>query len=396
MIMQRITTGLFLLVLAGVVGFFLLGPMMTERSMNKIAEIELPEIRDDARALHARLTIVDLHSDSLIWDRSLMVRSQRGHMDVPRLIDGNVALQVFSTVSKSPRGQNYDNNSADAFDNMTVLAISQLQPFETWRSLAARSIYHARRLDGTVSGSQGVLRKVENNSDLAALLRARSEARGYSMLEPVGAMLSIEGLHNLEGKAENLDRLYDAGYRMASPTHFFDNELAGSMHGESKAGLTDFGREIVRAMENKGMIVDIAHCSPQCVSDVLAMARRPVVSSHGGVQATCEVNRNLSDDQIRAVAANGGIIGIGYWDGAVCDISPASIAKAMKHVRDLVGIEHVALGSDYDGSTEVAFDTSGLVHVTQALMDAGFSEGEIRAVMGGNALRVIRNGIRPL
>ena len=212
----------------------------------------------------------------------------------------------------------------------------------------------------------------------------------------MGALLSIEGLQNLEGKAENLDKLYKAGFRMAGITHFFDNELAGSMHGLKKGGLTPFGRDIVRRMEAKGMIVDIAHCSRQCVTEILAMARRPVVSSHGGVQATCKVNRNLSDEHIRGVAKTGGIIGIGYWDAAVCDTSPKAIAAAMKHVRDLVGIQHVALGSDYDGATTVRFDTSKLVQVTQALLDAGFTPDEIRAAMGGNAVRVLRDGLQPM
>ena len=182
---------------------------------------------------------------------------------------------------------------------------------------------------------------------------------------------------------------------MAGLTHFFDNELAGSMHGMKKGGLTPFGRDIIQRMEAKGMIVDIAHCSATCVTEVLAMATRPVVSSHGGVQATCRVNRNLSDDHIRGVAKTGGIIGIGYWDAAVCDTSPKAIAAAMKHVRDLVGIQHVALGSDYDGATTVRFDTSQLVQVTQALMDAGFTPDEIRAAMGGNAIRVLREGLKP-
>ena len=149
-------------------------------------------------------------------------------------------------------------------------------------------------------------------------------------------------------------------------------------------------------MEELGMIVDIAHCSHTCVADIFKIARRPVVSSHGGVQATCKVNRNLTDDEIRGVAATGGVIGIGYWDAAVCDTSPASIAKAMKHVRDLVGIQYVGLGSDYDGGTTVRFDTSKLVQVTQALIDAGFTDDEIRAAMGGNAIRVLRAGIVPL
>jgi len=144
------------------------------------------------------------------------------------------------------------------------------------------------------------------------------------------------------------------------------------------------------------MIVDLAHCSHACVADVLAMARRPVVSSHGGVQATCKNNRNLTDEEIRGIAKTGGVIGIGYWEGAVCSTDPKAAAKAIKHVRDLVGIQYVALGSDYDGATTVRFDTSQLEQVTQALMDEGFSEAEIRAVMGLNALRVIKAGLRPL
>jgi microsomal dipeptidase-like Zn-dependent dipeptidase len=144
------------------------------------------------------------------------------------------------------------------------------------------------------------------------------------------------------------------------------------------------------------MIVDIAHCSHQCVSEILDMARRPVVSSHGGVQATCKVNRNLTNEEIRGVARTGGVVGIGYWDAAVCDTDPRAAARAMKHVKDLVGVQYVALGSDYDGATTVRFDTGQLVQVTQALLDEGFTPDEIRAVMGGNALRVIRAGLVPL
>jgi membrane dipeptidase len=112
------------------------------------------------------------------------------------------------------------------------------------------------------------------------------------------------------------------------------------------------------------------------------------------VQATCKVNRNLTDDEIKGVARTGGVVGIGYWDAALCDTSPRAVAKAMKHVRDLVGIETVALGSDYDGATTVRFDTSQLVQVTQALLDEGFTSDEIRAAMGGNALRVLRAGVQ--
>lgn len=375
---------------AAAIGFFGVAPGYVEGAMNQIDGKPLIKVSEEAKALHKTLNIVDLHSDTLMWNRDLNDRASRGHMDVPRLQDGNVALQLFSSVSKTPKNQNYDGNGADS-DNITLLTIAQLQPMKTWNSLVERSLYHAHKRDAAVAGSNGAVKAVNTSAQLDGLLAARAkDAR------PVGAMLTIEGLQNLEGKAANLDRLYAAGFRMAGLTHFFDNELGGSMHGLKKGGLTPFGRDIVRRMEAKGMIVDIAHLSHAGVAEILAMAKRPVVSSHGGVQATCKVNRNLTDDEIRGVAKTGGVIGIGYWDAAICDTSPRAAAKAMKHVRDLVGIDHVALGSDYDGATTVRFDTSQLVQVTQALLDESFTPEEIRAVMGENALRVIKAGLKPL
>ena len=379
-----------LVLLFGIAGFFQFGPGMVERSMNQIDGEPLIEVSDEAKALHETLTIVDLHSDTLLWNRNLLNRADQGHMDLPRLEEGNVALQVFSSVTKTPKGQNYDANDADS-DNITTLVIAQLQPTRTWNSLLERSLWHAEKLDRAAAKSDGELLKVASIKDLDRLLRERSSQTP----KPVGALLSSEGLQNLEGDLSNLDVLSKQGFRMASLTHFFDTDLAGSMHGMEKGGLTDKGRKAVRRMEALGMVVDIAHCSHKCVADILAMARRPVVSSHGGVQATCDVNRNLSDDEIRGVAKTGGVVGIGYWDAAVCGTSPRDAAKAMKHVRDLVGIDYVALGSDYDGATTVRFDTSQLAQVTQALLDEGFTEDEIRAVMGGNALRVLRAGIVP-
>jgi microsomal dipeptidase-like Zn-dependent dipeptidase len=176
---------------------------------------------------------------------------------------------------------------------------------------------------------------------------------------------------------------------MAGLTHFFDNEIAGSMHGVAKGGLTPLGRRVVREMERRGMVIDIAHCSHACVAEVLAMATRPVVSSHGGVQATCRENRNLSDDEIRGVARTGGVIGVGVWDAAVCGTDPVYTARAMRHIRDLVGIDHVGLGTDFDGAVTAGYDVSRIALITSALIDEGFTEEEIRKAMGGNVLRVL-------
>ena len=141
------------------------------------------------------------------------------------------------------------------------------------------------------------------------------------------------------------------------------------------------------------MVIDLAHSSPATMDEVLDLATRPVVVSHGGVRATCDVNRNLNDDQIRRIAAGDGLIGIGYWDAAVCDTSPQGIVAAMDHVRKLVGVEHIALGSDFDGAVSTEFDTTGLVLLTQELQENGYREADIRLVMGGNAVRFLRENL---
>lgn len=387
--MKKWLWGALALIAVAVAAFLILAPGIVEKDMNRVVATKRPTVTDATRKLHATLQIADMHEDTLLWKRDILERADRGHVDLPRLIEGNVALQVFSSVTKTPKNQNYDANSAET-DNITMLAVAQLQPPRTWTSLLERSLYHAQKLERAAERSDGRLHVIRSPEELDILLAARELGQ-----KATGGLLSIEGLQNMEGKLENLDRLYNAGFRMAGLVHFFDNELAGSMHGEKKDGLTPLGRQTVRRMEQLGMIVDIAHSSHATVAEVLKIAKRPVVSSHGGVQAVCKVNRNLSDDEIRGVAKTGGVVGIGYWDAAICGTEPEKIAAAIAHVRDLVGIDHVGLGSDFDGAVTTGFDTAQLVYVTQALVDRGFTPEEIRKVMGGNVLRVIRAGIAP-
>lgn len=385
--MRKLALGLVLL--AGIllaVSLFL--PPTLEKRFNSIHPAELPVVSPMAREMHRSLRIVDLHADPLLWNRDLLERHDYGHTDIPRLIEGNVTLQVFSAVTKSPRGQNYERNESDT-DRITDLVIAQRWPPRTWSSLFERAVYQARKLRTFAEESEGAFQLVESRADFDVHLARRSNLPAIT-----AGLLSIEGLHCLEGSLANLDRLHAAGYRMMGLTHFFDNELGGSAHGISGAGLTSFGRQVVRRMEELGIIVDVAHASPRMVADVLDMATRPIVVSHGGVQGTCPGPRNLSDEQVRRIGQNGGLIGIGYWDAAVCEVSPAGIARAVRHVAEVAGIEHVALGSDFDGAVQPPFDTSGLAHVTQGLIAAGFNEEEIRLVMGENALRVLRSALR--
>ena len=173
--------------------FFALAPGMVENSMNKIAGSGVWPVSARAKALHKRLTIVDMHSDTLMWKRHLDDASDRGHVDLPRLEAGNVALQVFSSVTKTPKGQNYESNS-DKTDNITLLAVAQMQPVRTWTSLLQRSLWHSAKLNAAAVASGGRLRVVRSADDLQRLLADRAAGKPVT-----GALLSVEGRQDLEG-----------------------------------------------------------------------------------------------------------------------------------------------------------------------------------------------------
>jgi microsomal dipeptidase-like Zn-dependent dipeptidase len=368
-----------LIIIAVVVAlFFMFAPSVVENQNNRVLEDSASPVSERARQLHGSLRVADLHADTLLWNRNVLVRGSRGHVDLPRLQDGNVVLQVMAAVTKTPRNLNYVRNSGDSVDNITLLGMAQLWPPRTWDSLLERAVYQSERLHEAA----------RNSDDLVVVTGADQLDRFLQDRPPrqVATILATEGAHPLEGGIGNLERLWDSGYRVLGLHHFFDNRLGGSLHGESREGLSEFGVQVVRAAVAKGFIIDVAHSSPASVDDVLAINPDPVIVSHTGVKGTCDSPRNLDDQQMQRIAAAGGLIGIGYWD-AVCDITPAGVAKSIAYAVDLVGVDHVALGSDYDGGTTVTFDTSELARLTQALLDAGLSEAAIRQVMGENQLR---------
>ncbi|MGL4317174.1 MAG: dipeptidase [Pseudomonas sp.] len=380
--MRKLLLALLALVVIGL-GIFLSLPTLLDRKMNSVASPAPYPASEPAEKLHRSLFVADLHDDALLWQRNLLERHDYGHTDLPRLLEGHVGLQVFATVTKTPRGLNYQSNPADS-DNITLLVMAQRWPRATWSSLLERALYQGQKLQQAADDSQGRLVLVRNRGDLQSFIAAWQKDP-----QRLAAILATEGLHPLEGKLENVDRLYDAGFRITGLTHFFDNEVGGSAHGLEKGGISPFGREVVARLEQKGMLIDLAHASKPLIDDVLAIARRPVLVSHTGVAGTCPGPRNLTDEHLQRIAATGGLIGIGYWDGAVCDTSVGAIVRAIRYTVDKVGVEHVALGSDFDGTIHAPFDTSGLAQLTEGLQRAGFKQGEIAAVMGGNVQRLL-------
>jgi microsomal dipeptidase-like Zn-dependent dipeptidase len=356
-------------------------PGIVESRYNHIRHLPPYAVSAEAANLQGRLFVADLHADSLLWGRNLLQRGTSGHVDIPRLQQAHVSLQAFTVVTTIPRKLNIERNSSST-DVVRTLAIAEGWPRRTWSSPRQRALYQASRLRSFEAKSGGQLVILRRRADLTQVFAARQPNR-------VATILGAEGAQPLEGRLENLDELYAAGFRMMSPTHFTDTEIGGSASGESKGGLTELGRQWVRAMESRRMLIDLAHASPATLRDVTSMATRPVIVSHTGVRGVCNNNRNLSDDELRAVAHTGGVVGIGYWETAVCGRDAEAIAQAILYTVKIIGAEHVALGSDFDGSTTAPFDATGVPLITEALLRHGLSEQQIRLVMGENVVRVL-------
>jgi len=332
-----------------------------------------------ALSLHDSLWVADLHTDALLWNRGLLERSTRGHVDLPRLLEGGVDLEVFSVTTRYHVASNYRRTPA-LFDLITPVAIARGWPRATWFDAHQRALFQARSLAAAAQASGGTLRIVRSGPDLDSL--TADQRRGRRV---VGGILSLEGLHAAGHRAGAVDSLFAAGFRVFGITHMFDNDAGGSAHGWRAGGLTDFGRATVARLDSLGAIIDLAHASERTIDDVLATTSRPVMISHTGVTGTCPGPRNVPDALLRRVGERGGLIGVGFWDRAVCGRDAGAIARAIRHAADVAGVEHVALGSDFDGAVRVPFDATGLALVTEALLAGGMSPDDVARVMGENA-----------
>lgn len=372
-----------LILLAVAVFFFVIGKWVDKDKNVRLREADEPiVVSERAKKLHPQIAVADWHSDNLIWDRDPLTKLDHGHVDIPRLIEGNFAIQIFDAVIKVPQGLNYQSNT-DKTDQIKMLSMANRWPVSSWFGLTERALHQSKVLHDAA----------DESSDLV-IIKTRGDME-YFMKQwningnMIGGILSIEGLHAMEGKLENLQVLVDAGYRMFGLVHFFDNEIGGSSAGVEQGGLTDLGRQVVRIMNEESIIIDLAHASEQLIDDVLNMSTKPVVVSHTGVKGVHDSPRNLSDRHLNAIAAKGGMIGLGFWEEAAGGQSVNDIARAIRYTADLIGVEHVSLGSDFDGAVAIPFDASQIILLTEALMTAGFTDEEIILIMGGNQIRFL-------
>ena len=357
-------------------------PPMVDKDFNTVSLKAPYEVTAEARIVYNSLEfIADLHCDVLLWKRDINKKHDYGHVDIPMMQEAGLALQAFTIVSKTPKNMNFDMNTGET-DNITSLYIAQGRPLKSWFSLKERALVQCEKLYSYARNSAGGFRVITSQNELKDYLKDRNTQEGLT-----AGYLGVEGMQVLEGKLNNVQVMFDAGIRMMAPVHFFDNELGGSAHGVSKKGLTDFGKKVIKEMEQRNMIVDLSHSAPALIDDVLEMATRPLLVSHTGVKGTCDNVRNLSDEHLLKIANTGGIIGIALFEPAVCGTNAYATAKAIKYAADLAGIEHIALGSDFDGAFTMHFDVTGYPLLVEELMKMDYSPEDIGLIMGGNVKR---------
>lgn len=377
--LTRILSIIVAFLLLSYLAIVLIVPGKVDKDFNTSTLLPPYQISTRAQTVYNKLPfIADLHCDALLWKRNLLKKHDYGHVDIPRMIEAKMSLQAFTIVSKTPKNMNFNNNTGET-DNITALFIAQGRALKTWFSLKERALDQCRRLHDFAEKSDGDFRVITSAVDLNNYLAQRTTNN-----EITAGFLGVEGMQVLEGELNNVDAMYDAGIRMMAPVHFFDNKLGGSAHGVSKGGLTDFGAEVIKRMKEKQMIVDLAHAAPKLIEDILAIVTRPVIVSHTGVKGTCNNVRNLSDEHLIKIAENGGLIGIALFEPAVCGTDAKATAKTIKYTVDLIGIEHVALGSDFDGAFTMHFDVTGLPLIVDELIALNFTDQEIGKIMGNN------------
>jgi microsomal dipeptidase-like Zn-dependent dipeptidase len=346
-----------------------------------------PPYRTSAQSqqLHKSMLIADLHADTATNLIDFSEPQPYGHIGRARLEAGNLSLLTLALATETTMIMNTSGGRIRGLNPIAFASMVNGWPVRTWNSNYERGHFfldHARRV---LAENSDRMFLITDREDLDRLRRAHASRPPHQL----GILMAVEGIHILDGDLAKLRPLIEDGIRMISLTHGFDNEAAGSNTGSNRSALTDFGREALRIMQDSGVVLDLAHASEATISEALEIVDKPVVFSHTGIKATCDIDRNISDHAIRKLGENGGVIGVAFFTSALCGNDVDAIVSAMQHIKGLIGTEHVALGSDYDGMVKVVFDVGGLPVLTEALLGSGFSPQEIRMIMGENVIRVL-------
>jgi membrane dipeptidase len=324
-------------------------------------------------SVHDRAFVIDLHNDVMevisgsnftyqLSDRHTLSRNGDPQTDIPRYRDGGVDAQVFSIW-------------IDPAKYMSAYFSTAMKFLDTLKAQASRNVRDLKLVTGADS--------------VDALTRQNK----------IAGIVVLEGAHCIEDNLDNLRAFYSAGVRVMTITWNNSTAWAVSAKDEAagvKGGLGAFGKEVIRTMDSLGMIIDMSHVGSQTVTDILATTRNPIIASHSGAAALRNHYRNLTDAQIRAIAQRGGVIGVVFYPTFLVSSGPARLENVLQHIdyiKNLVGVDYVALGSDFDGieTTPVGLeDVTKFPAITEALLQRGYSRQDVRKILGENFMRVFR------
>lgn len=371
-----------------------------------IAMLSLSSQAQDYQKIHRDLIVVDGHNDviieSILPGEDIGKRLKTGHTDIPRLLEGGVDVQVFAVWSDDKKWKTgafkHANDQIDALEKV-----------------------------------------VKNNPDKIEIAMNSTDIERIRKSGKIVALIGIEGGNMIEGSLENLEKLYNRGARYLTLTWNYNlpwvtaAAMEVKIKGDEGKGLTDHGRAIIKRMNELGMMVDLSHAGEKTFYDVLEVSTKPVLVSHSNAAALTPHYRNLKDKQLEALKKNGGVIGVNFFSEFLDSDYPKRVKKryekhhkvdpdkkpstdkmyatltkkqknevnapmemVLKHIDYLVkkvGIDHVAIGSDFDGinSTPQGLeDVSKFPLLTKALLDRGYKQEDIAKIMGLNFLRILK------
>lgn|GEM_PF-7423 len=335
-----------------------------------------------AARLHQEAVVIDTHCDTVLrivdadtWLPRYNIREKTRHMvDLPKLRTGGIDVQVFA--SYTPGYLLADGGADDAKANSRLLAL-------------------LNAVRWTVGQNAASLTLIQSDADIGD---AQQDGK-------IGVMASIEGAYSFSEQTgtELLRQYHDLGVRMLSLTWNYTNALGEGAEGiykdgtKSSGGLTDLGRAVVAEMNRLGIVVDVSHLNEATFWDVMAVTQAPVIASHSSVHALCPHVRNLTDRQIQVIAANGGVVQVNYHRPFLSvDPDSATLATVVDHIDAvvaLVGVDHVGLGSDFDGAKMPVGleDATKVPQITRELLRRGYSEADIHKILGSNTRRLIQD-----
>lgn len=321
-------------------------------------------------AIHQDHVFADIHAHPSRFHRANVEKIEPEELVTYRR--GNIDLIVANVSSDAAFHGGYTRADGSSVPRLRGDEVYPLEPGDGFAFMLDR----LGRITKTVDDGDAVLAVSPD-----VVLEAKRQGK-------LSIMAALEGADGIEGSLDNLREIHRRGVRLVQLIHFLNNDVG---HKQTEPyideGLTDFGRELIREANRLGIIVDLAHANTPTLMDALEVSSQPMVFSHTGVKALHEADRYLSDDDIRAIAAQGGVIGI--WPAAALG-TIAEMVRHIDYVKQLVGVEHIGIGSDLRGMSYIdAFgEDANFLAIVEGLIDAGYADEEIGLIMGGNFFRL--------